>query len=139
MKTGTVLLVVVAICAGVVLLFATAVPVDPHSQSFNLSRSLPTGSTYFNGASNCGPNETFRVIFPSPGTLSYQVTQNESGATVDVWWESSTTYSFESTGTGGGSGTMSSGDYTITLKGCGPTPTVSLGLWGTVNYTTPLL
>jgi hypothetical protein len=139
MKISTILLVALSLTVGVVLLFAIAVPVVPHSKPFNFSRSLPTGSSYFNGAPDCGPNETIRAYFPSPGLISYQITQNDSDATVDVWWVSANTQSFQSTGFGGGTGTMSSGDYTITFKGCGPTPTVSIGLWGTVNYTTPLL
>ena len=147
MRAQELVLTILAICAGGFLLIAFTVPAVARSQSFNLSRSLPTGSEYFNGNPNCGPNETVYADFPSNGMITFWTAQNESGASVDIWMDSSslgplgasTESSFLSTGQGHSHGTASSGDFTIVLKACGPTSTVSLGFWGVANYSVPLL
>ena len=139
MKRRVLAIIVAAACVAVTLVVVFAVPIVPHSEPFNLSQTLSTGSTAFNGYPDCGPNVTTHLDYPSTGTISYRMAQNDSDATVDVWWISDDSYAFESTGMGTDQGTMTSGDYTITMKGCGPDPTVSLGLWGFVNYTAPLV
>jgi hypothetical protein len=148
MKIREVVLIAASIGIGVFVIAAVTLPALPGSHSFNLSRTLPTGTTYFNGQPNCGPNETARMEFPSNGVINYWITQNESDASVNIWWQpalvlsfgsASFTASFLSTGFGHDQGNLPSGDYTIVFKACGPTTTVSLGFWGVANYSVPLL
>jgi hypothetical protein len=143
MRARELVLIISAICAGGFLLAALTAPAVGVSQAFNLSRTLPTGSTYFNGNPNCGPNETVHADFPANGMVSFWTTQNETDASVDIWMDTSSGFSagntFLSTGQGHTHGTVSSGDFIIVFKACGPTKTVSFGFWGVANYSVPLL
>jgi len=152
MKTRLLVFIVVAICVAGFLVGAFLVPVLPRSQPFNLSRTLPTGTTYFNGQIGCGPNETVRVSFPANGAISYWITQNATDASVNIWGNSisvsvsplgenmGSSSFFLNTGSPGSShGSMSSGEYTFVFQACGSAPTVSLGFWGVTNYSAPLL
>jgi len=114
------------------------------SRPFNLSASFPTGDAYYNGQLDCGRNVTENVTFPAPGAMNYTLSQNESDASVNVWFVVSGVYVFDSTGVGEtygsigyGSGyVLGSGDATFHLGfvACGPTSTVTLGFWGTITY-----
>jgi len=152
MKTRVLVFIVVVICVAGFLVVALTVPVLPRSQPFNLSRTLPTGTNFFNGQTGCGPNETVREAFPANGVIAYWITQNATDASVNIWGSSLSVSSFPfmgsfgwssfflSTGSpGGSSGSMSSGEYTFVFQACGSTPTVSLGFWGVTNYSAPLL
>ncbi|MFZ0829693.1 MAG: hypothetical protein WCB18_03130 [Thermoplasmata archaeon] len=142
MKTRELILIVAAICVAGFVVAAFTVPVLPKSQPFNLSRTLPTGTTSFNGQLGCGPNVTVREVFPSNGIVRYWITQNETGASVNIWTDSVGIQGFMNTGYGGvsaGSFTSGNGVYTFVFQACGSTPTVSLGFWGGTNYSTPLL
>lgn len=143
MRTRLLILIVAVVCAAGILAATFTAPVLPKSQPFNLSRSLPTGTTYFNGMPNCGPNETIGEDFPSNGIVSYRIVQNETDASVNIGRVSvsgaSFSSSFLSTGYGAAQGTFSSGEYSFVFKACGPMATVSLGFWGVTNYSAPLL
>ncbi len=135
-------IIAVVVVAGVVIALVV-VPVVPRTQMFNLSRNLPTGTTYFNGYFGCGSNVTITHPFPANGVVTYDLTQNESDATVNVWiLGPGASYSFVSTG-GPGSGvgtfTTGNGQITVVLKACGPGPTVGLGFWGSTQYRIPVL
>lgn len=144
MKHRLPIIIFITLIAATTIVVLT-VPVLPHSQPFNLSRDLPTGTSSFNGQLGCGSNQTVPVVFPANGVVSFRITQNETGATVDIWMTSDTggVYSFLNTGGGGGGeyGRFSSGDgrFTFVFQACGPTPTVVLGFWGETNYSAPLL
>jgi len=107
------------------------------SRPFNLSASFPTGNTSYNGQLDCGPNITETVTFPAPGIMNYNLTQNQSGASVNIWMVYSNGYNFQNTGgPGQGRGTTEyvDGTFHFGFIACGPSPTVSLGFWGTVAY-----
>ncbi|MGI0128789.1 MAG: hypothetical protein ACREEC_01310 [Thermoplasmata archaeon] len=107
------------------------------SRPFNLSGSFPTGNASYNGQLDCGSNVTENVTFPAPGILYYNITQNLSGASVNVWIVYPGGYSFQASGSpghGGGSIGYNLGSFHFGFIACGSTPTVALGLWGTVVY-----
>jgi hypothetical protein len=126
---------------GVTLATLFLVPAIPKLQAFDLSRTLPTGTTYFNGQEGCGTNVTISDPFPANGIVTYSVVQLQPRADVNIWFFGPGSYSFVSTGMGSGHGQFStgSGEFTVVLKACGPGPTVSLGFWGNTTYLAPVL
>lgn len=108
------------------------------SRSFNLTASYPTGNASYNGQLGCGPNITKTVTFPAPGIMSFNITQAQYGASVNIWIFGAGGFSFMNSGGGpGGSwGWMeyANGTFHFGFIACGPTPTVTLGFWGIVTY-----
>jgi hypothetical protein len=102
-------------------------------QPFDLSQTLPTGTGYSNAQVGCGPNVTVVYSFPTNGLVTYNMAQNQTGATVNIWASSASVDFFDGTGSGHIAGTFSSGKYTFVFQACGPSASVSLGFWGTTN------
>ena len=112
------------------------------SRTFDLSRVLPTGSGEFNGQFGCGANQTVNVTLPGPAVMYYNASQNESGASVNVWISVGNPgfqNAFLSTGEGRISGEIGYPyveTFHFTFMACGPGASVGLGFWGTVEYST---
>jgi len=140
MKTRLWVVIITGICVSGFLIAAFTVPVLPRSQPFNLSQTLPTGTTHSNGQTGCGSNVTVQETFPADGMVSYRITQNQTNASVNLWTYSDWGSSFVNIGYGSGTnGSFSSDAYTFVFQACGSTPTVSIGFWGVTNYWVPFL
>lgn len=133
---------VAAVAIAVTLVILLLVPVVPRTGTFDLSQTLPTGSSAFNGQIDCGSNVTVAAVFPSDAIVSYRITQNESHASVNIWMLGGGVSLFENSGYGGsisGNFTSGNGHFSFVFQACGPTPTVSLGFWGSTHYSVPIL
>ena len=101
--------------------------------TFNLSQSLPTGTSTVNGQLDCGSNVTVTLTVPAVSTVYYNMSVNTSGGSANVWESIDSSHGFVEVTYGGGvQGAMDGvrGTITFTAQGCGPTPTVAFGLWG---------
>jgi|SRR5271157_224490 len=138
-----VLAIVAAVVAAVVIVAIIVVPGQGGKgvfyTTFDFSQNLPTGTTYSNGQTNCGSNVTESLAVPSYTTVNMSFTMNESGSSANIWMTGpgSGDRGFLSVGYGGVEheemGVGLGGQLEFFLQGCGPTPTVPLGLWGNIT------
>jgi len=128
--------VALAIVLPLLLLGGHGTPLSP-TATFDFSQNLPTGTIESNGQLDCGSNVTASLTVPAHTTVYYELQMNTSGGSANVWTVGTDLRGFQAVGQGGPSyselGYAAGGTLEFFLQGCGPTPTVALGLWGHYN------
>lgn len=135
-RPALVVIVAVVVAAAAILGLSTWKSGSSSSFSittFDLSQNLPTGTATYNGQVDCGQNVTVLLTVPAVSNVYYNLTMNSSGGSANVWESIDSSHGFVVVTYGGlvqGQLGAVSGTITFVLQGCGPTPTVALGLWG---------
>jgi hypothetical protein len=141
---GPTVVAAVAIGAAVVIVVvALALPghgsTRSQSSNFDFSQNLPTGSTVSNGQMGCGVNVTQTLTVPDYSHVYLHFTVNQTGDSANVWMtgpgpDDRGFLSVSWVGMSGEElGVSIGGQIHFFLQGCGPGPTVPLGLWGNIS------
>jgi len=103
--------------------------------TFDLSRTLPTGTINATNPLGCGMNETDFLSLPASAVVHYYVTVNQSGDRAHLWVTGegspanvTITYGNETQSSFTVGGVVAT--VTFVFQGCGPTANVPLGFWG---------